>query len=122
MKKFIASAFVATTVFASLAASAGTIGPVNVAGLFTETNYAHLGSGKHTLSGTGIAGSGTARAMKVIPLKPDEAVAKTAVSSPSTSTDSFNAIDKNDNDVNQSYYIRWTSLNASSKASVSIYK
>ncbi|KXH78361.1 hypothetical protein [Sporosarcina sp. HYO08] len=121
MKKFIASAFVATTVFASLAASAGTIGPVNVGGFASQTNYAHLGSGSHTLSGTGIAGSGTARAMKIIPNRPDEAVATTSVTSPRTTTTNFHAVDKNADGVNQSYYIRWTSANPASKASVSIY-
>lgn len=118
-KKIMAFGLVASVFAASVSASAGTIPSTSLTGTDASTSYYHLGSGDHTLKGTGTSGTGTARAKKINRLFPDSTVAEIDVTSKYTSTDGFSAVSATDG-VNQSYYIHWKGSNGTSSANVEI--
>lgn len=86
----------------------------------TTSSLKYLGRGRHTLEAQAVNSSGTAYAMKVIKLWPDKAVASVYVSGNKKATDTFEAQDKTDDGVNQSYYIKWEPVGFG-KAYISIY-
>ena len=100
--------------FASTVVFSDTIG-----GQDADTDQVTLDAGTTYLTATGIKGTGTAEAKKVVKNFPDTTMSTTKVVGGQYSQGrSFQAQEYNSDGDEQSYYINWSSGSSSSKATV----